>query len=61
MRVKLIVTGDLERRALATSLARAFPTTHDGAPIEFVLRQDELFATVAGTVVSGADERGRAR
>ena len=36
MRVKLIVTGDLERRALATSLARAFPTTHDGAPIEFI-------------------------
>lgn len=36
MRVKLIVTGELEKAALHRSLSRWFPQTGDGQPIEFV-------------------------
>lgn len=36
MRIKLIVTGSMERRALHRSLGRWFPTTGDGEPVEFL-------------------------
>ena len=37
MRVKLIVTGMMERRALHRSLARQFPVKGTGEPVEFLL------------------------
>jgi hypothetical protein len=36
MRVKLIVTGQMERRALHRSLSRWFPVTGTGEPVEFL-------------------------
>lgn len=46
-RIRFIVTGDLERRALVPSLRRLFPEDADGARVEWLPPRKTMAATAS--------------